>query len=89
MSDSPQLKLYEITNTITYATVVLAVSDEDALEHVASWRTELHNPGNADLVGFDSTELSDERALEVPLKDWDDEAHVITEAASKLISKSE
>lgn len=67
----PNLKLYEISALVAYSSVILAVSEKDALEHVVTWEQAWHE--NADLIAVSDVEITDVRPLKA--SDWKDEAH--------------
>jgi hypothetical protein len=71
----PKTKLYEITAIVTYATVIVATSEADAMEHVKTWEQAWAEPSNADLVGVSDVSLSTVRERECDDEDWQDEAH--------------
>ena len=78
-------RLFEVSVIIERTAVILATSKEDALEHVETW--ELAWEENSDLIGVTDKEVTVIRPLKVDLLDWDDEAHVATDEALKLIAK--
>lgn len=67
----PKLKLYEISALVDYHSVILATSEKDALEHVATWEQAWHE--NADLIAVSDVQITDIRPLKA--SDWKDEAH--------------
>ena len=75
-----KLKLYEISALVNCHAVILAVSEKDAMEHVATWERAWTEPENADLIGVSDVELTDVRPLKA--SDWRDEAHHRTSKAA-------
>ena len=75
------MRLYEITATVTYATVIAACSEEDALAHVKTWERAWADPANADLLSVCDIGVRDVR--DMTRSGWEDEAHDITDAANE------
>ena len=75
-------RLYEISAMVNWHTVILAVSEADALEHIKTWERSW-NDANADFVGVSDVDVYDVRDVRDPT-----DAHDITAAAAAQRSKS-
>ena len=76
----PKLKLYEVSALVNYHSVILAASEKDALEHVATWEQAWHE--NAALIGVSDVQITDTRPLKA--SDWKDAAHDRTCKAANI-----
>jgi len=78
-------RLFEIAVVVIRHAVILATSEEDALQHVETWEEAWEE--HSDLIDTTDREVTDIRDLKVDILDWDDEAHDATSEARKIIAE--